>query len=182
MLNNLEKIALSCLLASVPMLAHAQATATPETETMTPEAGQAEADAAPPVAVPVAEPIDGQIVAQGEDTLLAQDMIGLPVYSATGESIGDVNDVIIKHDGTVEGIVIGVGGFLGVGEKDVAFELDKLTLEGSDAEGEPMLVMNVLAEDLATVPAFRTTYQLQREEEAERLQREAEQAYPQKVN
>ncbi|WP_340137925.1 PRC-barrel domain-containing protein [Brucella melitensis] len=55
--------------------------------------------------------------------LLTSDFIGQPVYngpSDDADNIGTVNDIILGADGTPQAIVIGVGGFLGVGEKDVA--------------------------------------------------------------
>jgi sporulation protein YlmC with PRC-barrel domain len=52
--------------------------------------------------------------------MLASKLIGMTVVSANNESIGDVNDVLVDRNGQVQAVVIGVGGFLGIGEKDVA--------------------------------------------------------------
>jgi sporulation protein YlmC with PRC-barrel domain len=52
--------------------------------------------------------------------MLASKLIGTTVVSASNESIGDVNDVVVDANGQVMAVVIGVGGFLGIGEKDVA--------------------------------------------------------------
>jgi len=51
---------------------------------------------------------------------LASRLIGTRVVSANNETIGDVNDVLLDRTGTAQALVIGVGGFLGIGEKDVA--------------------------------------------------------------
>jgi hypothetical protein len=51
--------------------------------------------------------------------------------SANNETIGDVNDVLIDRSGTAQAIVIGVGGFLGVGEKDVAVPFSALEFASS---------------------------------------------------
>jgi sporulation protein YlmC with PRC-barrel domain len=62
---------------------------------------------------------------QGEQ-LMASKLIGTTVISSNNESIGDVNDVIMDRQGKAIAVVIGVGGFLGIGEKDVAVAFDKL--------------------------------------------------------
>ena len=47
-------------------------------------------------------------------------LVGLAVYGPNNERIGDINEVLVDRSGKVEAVVIGVGGFLGIGEKDVA--------------------------------------------------------------
>jgi sporulation protein YlmC with PRC-barrel domain len=53
-------------------------------------------------------------------------VIGATVYGPDNASIGDVNDVLVDNNGQIRAVVIGVGGFLGVGEKDVAIPFDTL--------------------------------------------------------
>ena len=48
------------------------------------------------------------------------------VISANNESIGDINDVIVDRNGQAIAAVVGVGGFLGIGEKDVAVPFKSL--------------------------------------------------------
>jgi sporulation protein YlmC with PRC-barrel domain len=50
----------------------------------------------------------------------ASKFVGVDIYGANNEKIGDVNDIIIDNQGNINAVVIGVGGFLGIGEKDVA--------------------------------------------------------------
>jgi sporulation protein YlmC with PRC-barrel domain len=47
-------------------------------------------------------------------------MMGVDIYGQNNEKIGDVNEVLIDRNGNADAIVVGVGGFLGIGEKDVA--------------------------------------------------------------
>lgn len=42
------------------------------------------------------------------------------------DDVGEINNIILSRDGNVEGVVIGVGGFLGLGEKDVAVNMDQI--------------------------------------------------------
>lgn len=94
-------------------------------------AGGAYAQVATPTD-PLTPPPPAPLVKHAEGHLVSN-LIGETVYNGIGdeaESIGDVNDIVINPDGTVEALVIGVGGFLGIGEKDVAIEygLAKITM------------------------------------------------------
>lgn len=57
---------------------------------------------------------------------LASKLIGTTVVSANNESIGDVNDVLMDRGGQSVAVVVGVGGFLGIGEKNVAVPFNSL--------------------------------------------------------
>lgn len=65
------------------------------------------------------------------DQMMASDLIGTRVVSANNESIGDINDVIVDRNGQVMAVVVGVGGFLGIGEKDVAVPFKSLEFASS---------------------------------------------------
>lgn len=54
------------------------------------------------------------------------DLTGKDVYGIDGEDIGEINDVIIGRDGRVTAIIVGVGGFLGIGQKDVAVSMEAM--------------------------------------------------------
>jgi sporulation protein YlmC with PRC-barrel domain len=53
-------------------------------------------------------------------------LVGVNVYNDANEKIGDINDVILDKSGKVENVILGVGGFLGMGEHYVAVAYDKL--------------------------------------------------------
>jgi len=53
-------------------------------------------------------------------------LVGLSVYNESNESLGSINDLLMDKSGNVKAVVIGVGGFLGVGEHLVALPLDKV--------------------------------------------------------
>jgi sporulation protein YlmC with PRC-barrel domain len=53
-------------------------------------------------------------------------MVGLNVYNDNNESVGSINDMLTDKTGSVKAVVIGVGGFLGVGEHLVAVPFDKV--------------------------------------------------------
>jgi sporulation protein YlmC with PRC-barrel domain len=56
----------------------------------------------------------------------ASKLMGLDVYNESNEKLGDVNEIILDKSGKVTAVVIGVGGFLGMGEHDIAVSMDKL--------------------------------------------------------
>ncbi|MEH2515461.1 sporulation protein YlmC with PRC-barrel domain [Bradyrhizobium sp. AZCC 1610] len=53
-------------------------------------------------------------------------LVGLNVYNDSNESLGSINDLLTDKSGDIKGVVIGVGGFLGVGEHLVAVPIDKV--------------------------------------------------------
>jgi len=56
----------------------------------------------------------------------ASKVAGLSVYNTNNESVGSINDLLMDKSGAIKGVVIGVGGFLGVGEHLVAVPFDKV--------------------------------------------------------
>jgi sporulation protein YlmC with PRC-barrel domain len=53
-------------------------------------------------------------------------LIGLNVYNEQNEKLGDISEVLVDASGKVTGVVIGVGGFLGIGQRDIMVGMDKL--------------------------------------------------------
>jgi sporulation protein YlmC with PRC-barrel domain len=56
----------------------------------------------------------------------ASKVVGLNVYNDKNESLGSINDLLTDKDGNIKAVVLGVGGFLGVGEHLVAVPFDKI--------------------------------------------------------
>jgi sporulation protein YlmC with PRC-barrel domain len=56
----------------------------------------------------------------------ASKLVGVNVYNEANEKIGDINEVILDKSGKVANVILGVGGFLGMGEHYVAVAFDKL--------------------------------------------------------
>jgi sporulation protein YlmC with PRC-barrel domain len=59
-------------------------------------------------------------------TWRASKVVGLSVYNDKNESLGSINDLLMDKSGNIKAAVIGVGGFLGVGEHLVAIPLEKI--------------------------------------------------------
>ncbi len=91
----------------------------------------------------------------GAGQILANSLIGKSVYNnATdgAEAVGDINDIIISPNGTAEAVIIGVGGFLGIGEKDVAVDFGKVSWV--DRDGERWIIVDTTKEQLEAAPAY----------------------------
>jgi sporulation protein YlmC with PRC-barrel domain len=56
----------------------------------------------------------------------ASKLIHMNVYNAQNEKIGDIKELMLDKNGKVNTVAIGVGGFLGMGERDVAVKFDQL--------------------------------------------------------
>jgi sporulation protein YlmC with PRC-barrel domain len=56
----------------------------------------------------------------------ASKLVGLDVYNESNEKLGDITEILVDNTGKINAVVIGVGGFLGVGQHDIAVSFDKL--------------------------------------------------------
>lgn len=83
----------------------------------------------------------------------ASKVIGTKVRNGAGETIGDVNEVILGNDGRIHAVVVGVGGFLGIGEREVAVQYDQLRFD-RDANGNNVIRMNATKDQLQAAPAW----------------------------
>ncbi len=82
----------------------------------------------------------------------ASNLIGADVKTAKGEDVGSVNDLIIDQKGQVVAIVVSVGGFLGLGEKDVAIGWGDVTRSAISDDNE--LQIKSTREGLMSAPEF----------------------------
>lgn len=109
--------------------------------------------------------------AAGPNDVLASSLIGMRVYAVETDvdatqaypadarkdwaDVGEVNDVVLDWNGSIKAVVLGVGGFLGVGEKDVAIEMSSLRkVRESNDSNNWFLVVNTSKDMLANAPAY----------------------------
>jgi type IV secretory pathway VirB10-like protein len=92
---------------------------------------------------------------QKPDELLASKLIGKPAVNSQDETIGNVNDFVTDRSGKVIGALIGVGGFLGIGEKHVAVRFEDLKFTRDDNDNVKV-TLNISKEMLASAPAYKT--------------------------
>ena len=64
----------------------------------------------------------------------ASKLIGVNVYNQQNEKLGEINELIVDRSGRIAGAIIGVGGFLGMGERDVMVPMDRLQFQDENAK------------------------------------------------
>jgi sporulation protein YlmC with PRC-barrel domain len=93
--------------------------------------------------------------AQTSDEWRAANYIGQPIVNASGVKIGDVNDLLFDRSGKITTVVIGVGGFLGLGEKRVALPFEAITY--TEQNGNRQIMVPLTKEALQTAPDYKLT-------------------------
>ena len=120
---------------------------------MAPQSG--EQPAGPATATDALEkeaPDQAMTVPSSADALSISTYYNEDVYDNQDNKIGDVNDILLDKDGRVSTVIIGVGGFLGVGEKDVAVPFTALKV--AEKAGDRYLVINATKEALEKAPGY----------------------------
>ncbi len=84
----------------------------------------------------------------------ASELLNKAVKNSANESVGDINDLRIDSNGKIAAVIVGVGGFLGMGEKDVALPYDQLALT-RDADGGLIVTAKVTKESLQAAPEWK---------------------------
>jgi sporulation protein YlmC with PRC-barrel domain len=118
--------------------AYAQTTTVPRTD-------------APAVTSPA--PAGGQWYSRQATDSRASKLIGTTVKNDAGETVGDINELLITRDGRIAAVVIGVGGFLGIGEREVAVNYSALRIS-HDANANMTVSMNTTKDSLKAAPAW----------------------------
>jgi sporulation protein YlmC with PRC-barrel domain len=83
----------------------------------------------------------------------ASKLIGTAVKNQAGETVGDINDVVLSKEGQVAAVVIGVGGFLGIGEREVAVSFDSIRLT-QDENRNTVVSLNATKDALKAAPQW----------------------------
>lgn len=91
------------------------------------------------------------------DMWRASKLKGLNVYNDQNERLGDINEILIDKSGKVAGLVIGVGGFLGMGEHDIMVEMSKLKFVNEPVRTSSTTTTTTTGSSTTTRPANTTT-------------------------
>ena len=125
----------------------------------------------------------GSVEASQSD-FFASDLIGMRIYKvekdmdetqpiADGaetewDDIGEINDLIVDADGNVTAVILGIGGFLGIGERDVSVSMDAIKVLREDGDSDDrFLVVNTTREELEAAPEFDRDMDEEMEADAE---------------
>jgi len=86
-------------------------------------------------------------------SLTVTDWYKQDVYDQSNTKIGQIMDVLVGQDGQVSALIVGVGGFLGAGEKDVAVSFN--TVKATKKDNKIYLMMNTTKDALKAAPGFK---------------------------
>ncbi|KLK94020.1 photosystem reaction center subunit H [Microvirga vignae] len=87
----------------------------------------------------------------------ASKLEGLDVYNQNDEKIGDVSEMLVDQSGKIQAVVVGVGGFLGIGEHDVAIPFDQVKFVNEPRRTAATTTTTGTAGTGATAPSTTTT-------------------------
>lgn len=116
------------------------------------------------------------ITQQQSSQTLASSVIGMSIHNGTGkdaQDIGKVTDLILDQDHKLAGVVVGVGGFLGIGQKDVGIPWNKVAQINPETH---VAIVNMSKEALEKAPPFTSAEQKKAEKEQEKMK--AQQSQP----
>jgi len=115
---------------------------------------------------------------------MASNLIGMRIYNSEADvnadmsvaqgaetewdDIGEINDILLDQNGDVKAVILGVGGFLGMGERDVAISMDDINVLQSDGDAnDRFLVVSSTKEELEQIPVFERNNESEMEQTAE---------------
>jgi len=98
-----------------------------------------------------------ELTADDRAALTAEDLEGLAVHGPTGESLGEIADLVVSDDGEITKVVIDVGGFLGIGEKPVAVEFSEVTFSRGETEDALHASTSLSEEELENMEAWEAS-------------------------
>ena len=86
-------------------------------------------------------------------SLTVTDWYKQPIYDKSDSKIGNIDDVLVDPNGQIDAVIIGVGGFLGAGEKDVAVGFN--SIKQSKKGNRTYLMLDTTKKALERAPGFK---------------------------
>lgn len=141
--------ALSLAIVGVPSAAAAQTSPfrmpPGESSAPPPDSGRLESSRKAPGPVYIPE--------QPGNALLVTEYLGRPVYGPDKQKIGTISNVLVDISGRAIGFVVEVGGFLGIGAKEVAISFEAVIPVREDHQD--LFLVEMTKAQLAAAPAFK---------------------------
>lgn len=137
-----------------------------------PGPGAAPAEAPAPSAESTGATAPQPVPEQAEHQVRAQSLLGVDVSNGQ-DAIGKVSNLVVTDDGQVDAIVVGVGSFLGIGEKRVALTWDSIKL--TEQDGSRVILVPATREQLEGMPTYKTLEAQQAEADADAAEQQLQQ-------
>lgn len=84
----------------------------------------------------------------------AEELIDADVVNAENETVSSIDDLIMNEDGSIQAVIMDVGGFLGIGEKSVEVSYDQLTILKQEDGEDIKVYMNTTEDELNSMPEY----------------------------
>ena len=97
---------------------------------------------------------DGYTQVEDREALNTEDLTGARVYDINDEDIGEINELLVTDSGKLGDAIIDVGGFLGMGEKQVALPFDSLQLMREDGGDDVRVYVDQSQASLEAMPEY----------------------------
>jgi PRC-barrel domain len=98
-----------------------------------------------------------QFVAVGQDEKLSSNIVGLDVYNASKQNIGQIKDIAMGPAGRARAYIVSVGGFLGMGTHYVAMNPSDVQVSYNTSDQKWHATTNATSDQLKSAPAFQYT-------------------------
>jgi sporulation protein YlmC with PRC-barrel domain len=101
------------------------------------------------------------ITTDAPDYYRASKLVGVDVYNDKNEKIGSISEVLVNRQGKAQAVVVGVGGFLGIGEHDVAVPFSEIQWENKNGDAskadypEKAVLPGASKDELKNAPEFK---------------------------
>jgi len=101
---------------------------------------------------------DMKVYSRQATDMRASYLIGANVTNMANETVGEINDLVLDKDGKIVAVVVGVGGFLGIGEREVALDYKSLNIKydpnAMTNAGATTIQVNTTKDSLKSAPAW----------------------------
>ena len=94
-------------------------------------------------------------LSEAKGRLSASNLIGADIVGQNNDTIAEIEDVVMTPDGKASYVVVGFGGFLGLGEDQSAIPFDHLRVAYDQEDNEPTFFLKMTEDDLAKAPRFK---------------------------
>ncbi|MBM3606494.1 MAG: photosystem reaction center subunit H [Alphaproteobacteria bacterium] len=89
------------------------------------------------------------------EMLTAETVEGTEIYSADDQNIGQVSDLVLTADGQIEQVIVGVGGFLGMGERNIALPMDQVSFQQAAGGDELRGYISADSASIESMPEYQ---------------------------
>lgn len=97
----------------------------------------------------------GTPVKNPDGSINASQLVGLNIQNADGDNLGEVGEVVIASDGGLQGVVVDVGGFLGIGTHPVLLNWKDLKISGNGDDVKA--IVNTTKDNLKSLPEYKAS-------------------------